>query len=394
MINMHIGEIFETNNSGNCKILEYISGDVYNNIKVKIKFIDTGYEKIVGLKNVIKGNVKDNSLPDKKLIPIDYEKIYHCCNGPYKIIGEAPPNKKDGSRMVKVLFLNTNNIQDCRAYRAMRGQIKDQKLYDEEHSVIVNRIYNSNTCGKFKVIKQLDQRGPSGHKLSEIQFVNTGTKCIYTNCDILAGKVVDPYFPSVCKIGCLGKASSKCREYTIWHGMIRRCYDKNDKFYKYYGMIGVTVDKRWLCFENFINDFKYLPGYDDYIKNPLLYTLDKDILQSNIPKNKRVYSKYTCTLILRSDNTRIKILEQCENNNYIGVYKNSYNNYRASITVNGTKIHLGIFSNEIAAANAYNYASNFYSNGNIVMKNNVPYMPPQEFIKYNLNVKEVIRKVK
>ena len=45
MFNPRIGEIFHTNNSGDCKILELISGDIYNNAKVKIVFLETGFEK-------------------------------------------------------------------------------------------------------------------------------------------------------------------------------------------------------------------------------------------------------------------------------------------------------------------------------------------------------------
>ena len=399
MFNPRIGEIFHTNNSGDCKILELISGDIYNNAKVKIVFLETGFEKIAMLKNVIQGNVRDNTLPAQNQIPIDYDKIYECNSGPYKIIGEAGINPDDGARMLKVLFLNTGNTQSCRAYRAMRGQIKDQKLYEETHNVTIGKIYPSNSYGDFEVIEELEERSKSGgHKMSKIKFVQTGTIATYSNCAILMGNVVDPYYPSVCGIGCLGNASSKCKEYSIWHDMIRRCYDTKDIYYQFYGGIGVTVDKRWLCFEYFLEDFKQLPGYDQWLSNTVPYTLDKDYLQQNIPKGCRVYSKDTCMLIPKSENSRLSAYEKNINNNtnsrFLGV---SYerNLYRASITINGTKLHLGNFTNEIAAANAYIYALNaFHPNQTIPIPYQFPIMTPSEFNQYNNSVKIVAKVVK
>lgn len=396
MFNAHIGEVFETNSSGKCKILALISGNTRNSARVKIIFENTNYEKIAKLNNVISGNVRDNSLPDPKTISIDYNKIYESMNGPYKIIGEAGKNLKDGARMVEVLFLNTNNRQICRAYRAMRGQIKDQKLYNEQHNVIEGKIYSSNNYGDFVIIKNLEERLEKyGHKLSKIKFIKTGTTITATHTSILTGNVYDPYYPSVCGVGCIGNASSDCREYNIWHGMIGRCYDTNYKSYKSYGGIGITVDDRWKCFEYFLEDFPSLPGYANYIKDPLSYCLDKDYLQLNVPKNKRVYSKYTCVLMPYNDNSRIMASENNidTSSKFIGVtFEKGF--YRACITINGKKKSLGFFTNEIAAANAYNMALKTYTNTSIMsLYNDVPYMSPTEIIKYNNSAKEMIKNI-
>lgn len=394
MFNAHIGEIFETNSSGKCKIIALISGNSRNNARVKIIFENTNYEKIAKLNNVISGNVRDNSLPNPRIINIDYNKVYESINGPYKIIKEAGKNIKDGARMVEVMFLNTNNTQICRAYRAMRGQIKDQKLYDEQHNVIEGKIYSSNNYGDFVILKNLEERLEKyGHKLSKIKFIKTGTIVTATHSSILAGSVYDPYYPSVCGVACIGNALSNCREYNIWHNMIKRCYDKNHKSYKSYGGIGVTVDDRWKCFEYFLKDFPSLPGYNNYVKDPLSYCLDKDYLQLNIPKNERVYSKYTCILISYTDNSRIMVSENNKNasSKFIGVtFEKGI--YRACITINGKKKSLGEFTNEIAAANAYNMALKTYTNTSIMsLYNDVPYMSPAEIIKYNNSAKEMIK---
>lgn len=42
--------------------------------------------------------------------------------------------------------------------------------------------------------------------------------------------------------------------YVVWYGMIRRCFNKTFKDYKYYGARGITVCERWLKFENFLSD--------------------------------------------------------------------------------------------------------------------------------------------
>jgi hypothetical protein len=42
--------------------------------------------------------------------------------------------------------------------------------------------------------------------------------------------------------------------YGIWAAMIRRCRNKNDSSYKYYGERGIKVCDEWLNFENFYTD--------------------------------------------------------------------------------------------------------------------------------------------
>jgi hypothetical protein len=48
----------------------------------------------------------------------------------------------------------------------------------------------------------------------------------------------------------------------IWRRMKRRCYDKNFESYSSYGGRGISVDERWLVFENFYIDMvdSYKPG--------------------------------------------------------------------------------------------------------------------------------------
>jgi len=52
---------------------------------------------------------------------------------------------------------------------------------------------------------------------------------------------------------------SKTGAYVVWHGMMRRCFNKNFKDYKFYGARGITVCDRWTKFENFLEDMGERP---------------------------------------------------------------------------------------------------------------------------------------
>lgn len=47
--------------------------------------------------------------------------------------------------------------------------------------------------------------------------------------------------------------------YKCWDSMKQRCNNKNGDHYKYYGERGIKVCKRWLKFENFLNDMGERP---------------------------------------------------------------------------------------------------------------------------------------
>lgn len=48
----------------------------------------------------------------------------------------------------------------------------------------------------------------------------------------------------------------------IWHGMVQRCYNRNDKAYKDYGARGIAISPEWLDVDTFIKDMasSYQPG--------------------------------------------------------------------------------------------------------------------------------------
>ena len=256
-----------------------------------------------------------------------------------------------------------------------------EKIFDSK-----NGIY-----GKYKIIKDLGII--NNRRMVRIKFITTGYETdIRYDYAVNEISVKDPYYPKSHGVACTGNVQNIKRKhkrvYDRWMSMISRCYNPNAKDYKRYGAIGVTVDPRWLCFENYLHDFYELPVIGHPIPDSyrVEYQVDKDYLQLNIPKEQRVYSKDTCVLISPRDNANLKLIDNAKNkvNNYFGVYK-SYNYYYPTIMHNGNKYNLGIYDNEIAAANAYNY---FYKklnsniDSNISTLNDVPYMDYEEFSMY------------
>lgn len=252
--------------------------------------------------------------------------------------------------------------------------------------------FDTKTHGKYKIIKDLGIINK--RRFVRIKFLTTGyEKDIRYDAIVNGNDIRDPFYPKIFNIGYAGNVedirNSHKRAYDRWIKMISRCYNPNDKDYKNYGAIGVTVDSRWHCFENYLNDIQDLEiiGEENLDFDILDYQIDKDYLQMNIPKEQRLYSKDTCVLVNPRDNANLKLIDNSESkvNNYFGVYR-SHNRYYPTIMHNGIKYNLGIYEDEIAAANAYNYYyKKLNSNDNISINtiNDVPYMTYEEFSKYD-----------
>lgn len=138
------------------------------------------------------------------------------------------------------------------------------------------------------------------------------------------------------------------RLYRIYKAMIQRCNNKNNKSYEYYGGSGVTVCDVWL------NDF--LSFYNWSLQNGYTDTLSIDRI-----KNKGNYEPLNCrwaTFETQKRNTRkIRITNT---SGYRGVYLiRETKKYSSMIGVNKKYIYLGVFTDIIEAAQAYdNYVIN------------------------------------
>lgn len=140
-------------------------------------------------------------------------------------------------------------------------------------------------------------------KACVIQFVETGYTRTANIDNVKAGKVRDMYATSVYGVGYYGefkKVPYWKQAKQLWQNMLKRCYCEADKR-GYYGK-GVTVDPRWHCFANFLEDISKLKNFNFWLQgqngSAEKYNLDKDLL---VPGCK-VYSKTTCQFITESEN--------------------------------------------------------------------------------------------
>lgn len=101
-----------------------------------------------------------------------------------------------------------------------------------------------------------DNYRKNGSTYVDIKFHETGTVRSVRRGVAISGEAKDPYAKDVYGVACKGnipKVGNE-KEYNLWRNMISRCYVERDARYNVYGGRGVTVDERWLCFENFISD--------------------------------------------------------------------------------------------------------------------------------------------
>lgn len=92
------------------------------------------------------------------------------------------------------------------------------------------------------------------------------------------------------------------RVYSLWFGMLRRCYDyqqqsrKRGKSYT-----DVVVCDRWFYLKNFYEDIQKLEGYQEWYENSKSMSLDKDIYAQEVTK---IYSPSTCKFVTIQENVQ------------------------------------------------------------------------------------------
>lgn len=132
----------------------------------------------------------------------------------------------------------------------------------------------------------------------------------------------------------------KCPFYSVWHGMLNRCYNlnyqKTSPSYK-----GCTVCNEWLTFSN----FKTWMINQDWKEKQL----DKDLL---INGNK-TYSPNACVFVTQEVN---KLFTNYNSKSLLPVgvtYSKKSKMYQANCSRNKKRIHLGTFKTSEIAFNAY-----------------------------------------
>ena len=312
IIKNHIGERYFHPEYGWYEIIGFIRGE--KNTAVRIKFDNTGYEY-----NLQYYQAKALKVIDRAKWFNDIKNnIFNSKYGPYQIIHDYGYNNK--SHYVRIKFLDTGYEYDVGRSQALNGYVKDPTrfLYDRKDIEYISRYY-----GPFKIIENLGH--VNRYRRVIIQFLLTGSIVEARYDDIKKGEVSDPayksYFEAREKIGPTPILDVDDYLYTNWIDMRTRCYNKEHHSYRSYGAKGVSMSLDWL---NDFNIFKYdvqqLPGWINKYNDPLMFHLDKDFLQHNLPINQRVYSKNTCIWLSTSLNYAIKNHPQALSVNYNCIY--------------------------------------------------------------------------
>lgn len=106
--------------------------DQKSRLYVKIKFINSGTEKIVRYDLAIEGKVSD------ELYEIDFNKIYNSMYyGPFKIT-EYKGRNSESKRIVKIKFLNTNYECDVLFKYVKTGQVIDKSVNIKDKQISKN----------------------------------------------------------------------------------------------------------------------------------------------------------------------------------------------------------------------------------------------------------------
>lgn len=341
------------------EIIPPVFHDNHGNKKVKVRFIDTGTEKIARYNNAIRGVVKNPMAPGNHGIGLvdvptrdssgKRTKEYRCWEA---LIDKCyNPNYKDYN------LFGGNNITICEKWRKLSGFIEDLQqmegysewlndssyhlncfiksgrnhdiVMDLNNTILTNKasvkgkyieldyskIYYNSENEPYRIIAEepTEKTKTGTNRYVTIQFLNTNSIKHHVQLShAYRGLVKDNYSKKLFNNnGCIGNAKSRdpltgkvLKSYEMWRNMMMRCYDNNNVGYNTYGGSGVTVCERWKTYEYFEKDLMYLDGYHEWKHQTKdnKYHMDKDLLQYDKLPSEKIYSPFTCALIPAIDN--------------------------------------------------------------------------------------------
>lgn len=165
---------------------------------------------------------------------------------------------------------------------------------------LIGDMYENYKGDKFKIIAYSDKKN-----YRMVEFEKTGYKTEYHITQIKNKTVTDQEVPSVYNVGINDVKNSKQHIlYSRWSSMLRRCYCEEDSNYKSYGAKGVTVSEELLRFSNYISVVEHLEHYDDLIREPSNWQIDKDLKSRN---GNVIYTKDTLIILPNEVNKQINV---------------------------------------------------------------------------------------
>lgn len=128
--------------------------------------------------------------------------------------------------------------------------------------------------------------------------------------------------------------------YQSWRAMIYRCSNPGSPAYKYYGGRGIKVCKRWLKFENFLEDMG---------ERPEGKTLDR------FPDNDGDYKLKNCRWATKQEQS-LNSRQVTEATGVTWDGRRKIRNWAARIRLYGRSVSLGYFETKAEASQAYKKA--------------------------------------
>ena len=216
----------------------------------------------------------------------------------------------------------------------------------------VGKVCKSLNSGDFKIVKYNDYENVA------IQFLRTGFETVARFGHIKSGGVKDPYSPSVFGVGVVGikypayEYGVVTKEYELWTHMLQRCYSDTYKK-KRPTYEGCEVSDNFKSYTYFYEWCNKQIGFGNEG-----WHLDKDLLV----KGNKVYSESTCIFLPQEINTLLTKSTSSRGEHLIGVcWHKARKAFMAQVGKGKGKLkHLGYFTTEIEAYNAYKKAKEMF----------------------------------
>lgn len=196
-VELKVGDVYSSNNYGDFTIISIEEKNGIQARRATIEFNNTGAIHNASIFSILRGNVRDKSVPIKRInnVIIDFDKVYQSNNyGTYKIISDEGKNS-NSIRMVRIKFNDTNYESIVTYSNAISGNVRDHVAYNEKNAINFDKIYQSKNYGPFKILRQA--RSKNGIRRVIIQFLNTGAlNEVYFSC-VKTGMVRDLSVKSV-----------------------------------------------------------------------------------------------------------------------------------------------------------------------------------------------------
>ena len=226
----------------------------------------------------------------------------------------------------------------------------------------------------------------------EVKIISSGEIIKSTYKEFLNGNIKSHFTPTIYGVGWKGLFPSKINgidvyEYSIWHGILKRCYDKNfqEKQPTYKDCI---VCKEWHFYGNFKKWFN--DNYYEFEDEKMC--VDKDILI----KGNKFYCRETCIIVPQRINNLFTKNNIRRGKYPIGVYyKRDSKKFRSKCSIcgdNGKKfrqIYLGEFNTPEEAFYKYKeFKENYIKEVAEEYKNKIPIKLYEAMINYKVDIND------